>query len=98
MSRPKRDRRPVPAIGLRAQGVVDALLSRVSELQFWRVLAGLSAGVAGLIPPGRLTRRRKHAQRANQAFDATGRRNTNDALSPRPEMRYVFPPTPVPPG
>jgi len=34
MSRPKRDRRPVPAIGLRAQGVVDALLSRVSELQF----------------------------------------------------------------
>jgi hypothetical protein len=34
MSRPKRDRRPEPAMGPQAQGVVDALLSRVSELQF----------------------------------------------------------------
>ena len=34
VSRRKRARRPVPAIGPRAQGVVNALLARVSELQF----------------------------------------------------------------
>ena len=35
MSRRKRDRRSVPAMGRQAQGVVDALLARVSELRLY---------------------------------------------------------------
>jgi hypothetical protein len=47
VGRRNRDRRSVPARGLRAQGVVDALLARVSELPFCEhEQDGFSMGIA----------------------------------------------------